>query len=404
MRTRSRAPDPFQLGIFWLGIQVVWGALLAISLQARTSALGGAAALLHYGEIATAGAMVAAVTQIVVGPVADARRAHGDRRIAFYAAGAVAAAVGIWWFYAAGTFGGLLAAFMLVQCAMNVAIGPYQSVIPDFVETRRIGAASSWMAALQSLGNAAGAIVASFVSSGRAIAGILILFLLATCAATVRHVSGLEVRGVIAARLRITRTFVDLFVSRAFIYVGFYTLLGYVYFYVAHAMPGPLAAIKSTSGIILLLFTVVGALGAAASSGATDRSDKRLVVTIAGGGFVAGLLAFLLGQGIVAMYLGTLVAGFAWGAFLTADWALGCALLPRSALAAGMGVWNLAIILPQIVAPAVTTLVLFTLHAATGGGGPRIAFGLAALEVLAGVAWTWRLPASGTVKNDVIWE
>lgn len=393
MRTHSNTANPFQLGLFWLGIQVVWGALLALSLQSRTSAMSAGDALAHYGEIATAGAIVAAVTQIVVGPIADARRARGERRLAFYIAGAVVAAAGIWWFYAAATFGGLFAAFMLVQCAMNVAIGPYQSVIPDFVEARRIGAASSWMAALQSLGNAAGAIAASFVASGRAIASIIMLLLLGTCALTVRHVRSLAVHHIAVERLRITKVFVDLFVSRAFIYVGFYTLLGYLYFYVAQALLGDGAATKSTSGIILLLFTLLGAAGAAASSRATDRSDKRLVVTISGLGFVAGLLAFLFGHGVLALYVATLLAGFAWGAFLTADWALGCALLPKSALAAGMGVWNLAIIIPQIIAPAGTTLVIYTLHRAAGGQGPRLAFGLAALEVVAGIAWTWRLPA-----------
>ncbi len=393
MRTHSNTANPFQLGVFWLGIQVVWGALLAISLQARTSAMSGGATLAHYGEIATAGAIVAAATQIIVGPIADARRARGDRRLAFYIVGAVVAAFGIWWFYISTTFGGLFAAFMLVQCAMNVAIGPYQSVIPDFVEAQRIGAASSWMAALQSLGNAAGAIAASFVASGRAIASVITLLLLGTCALTVRHVRHLPVQNVAVERLRITKVFVDLFVSRAFIYVGFYTLLGYLYFYIAHALPGSSAATKATSGIILLLFTLSGAVGAAASSGATDRRDKRLVVTVSGCGFVAGLLAFLFGHGPLAIYFATLLAGFAWGAFLTADWALGCALLPKSALAAGMGVWNLAIIVPQIVAPAITTFVIYTLHAAAGGQGPRVAFGMAALEVLAGMAWTWRLPA-----------
>ena len=398
---RSPAASPFQLGLFWLGIQMVWGALLAISLQARTSALDGAAALVHYGEIATAGAIVAAVTQIVVGPIADARRARGDRRIIFYAGGALAAAGGIWWFYAAANFAELVAAFMLVQCAMNVAIGPYQSVIPDFVEARRTGVASSWMAGLQSLGNAAGAVTASFVTSGRAVAGVLIALLLATCAATARHVRTLDVQPVQSERLSITKAFVDLFVSRALIYVGFYTLLGYLYFYVSDVMAATPGAVKSTSGVLLLLFTAVGAAGAAASARATDRADKRLIVTASGGAFVAGLAGFLAAHGLTAIYAATLLAGAAWGAFPTADWALGCALLPRAALATGMGVWNLAIIFPQIIAPAGTTFALYALHATSAGKAPAVAFGLAAIEVLAGVAWTWRLPSSKGGWNAV---
>ena len=366
----SRATSPFQLGVFWFGIQVVWGALLGISLQARTTALEGPSAIAHYGEIATAGAIVAAATQIVVGPIADARRARGDRRIVFYAGGALVAAAGIWWFYTVQSYGGLLAAFVLVQCAMNVAIGPYQSVIPDFVEARHTGVASSWMAALQSVGNAVGAISASFLASGRAVAATLIVFLLASCSATARHVRSLHVEPVVPARMRLTKTFVDLFVSRALIYVGFYTLLGYAYFYILHALEATPAAAKGTTGIVLLLFTVLGAVGAAASAHATDLVDKRLVVTISGGIFAAGLFTFLLVHGVVSIYLVTLAAGLAWGAFLTADWALGCSLLPRAALATGMGLWNLAIIVPQIIAPAATTFVLYVAHAMSLGTAP----------------------------------
>jgi hypothetical protein len=79
-----------------------------------------------------------------------------------------------------------------------------------------------------------------------------------------------------------------------------------------------------------------------------------------------------------------------WGVFLVADWAIACRILPQGALATTMGVWNLAVILPQIIAPAVTTAVLARL-ALTGAQGPRAAFTLAAGETLIGIAWLWRL-------------
>ncbi|MBV8372498.1 MAG: hypothetical protein JOY69_04495, partial [Candidatus Eremiobacteraeota bacterium] len=81
---RARTPNPLRLGLFWLGIQAVWGALLGISLQARTIELvGGAGAMLAYGRLATLGAIVAALVQVAVGPVSDARRRRGSRRLEF---------------------------------------------------------------------------------------------------------------------------------------------------------------------------------------------------------------------------------------------------------------------------------------------------------------------------------
>ena len=59
--------------------------------------------------------------------------------------------------------------------------------------------------------------------------------------------------------------------------------------------------------------------------------------------------------------------------------------------AAAMGIWNLAVVLPQIIAPAFTTLVLQHLGPALGAQSPRVAFGLALGETLVGIAWLWRL-------------
>jgi hypothetical protein len=105
-------------------------------------------------------------------------------------------------------------------------------------------------------------------------------------------------------------------------------------------------------------------------------------------------VAFLLAHSLAAVVLSAIVAGVAWGVFLSGDWALGCRFLPRFALATAMGIWNLALLLPQIIAPAAATALLASLHALNTPAAPRIAFVLAALETSVGIAWIWRLPAS----------
>jgi hypothetical protein len=61
-------------------------------------------------------------------------------------------------------------------------------------------------------------------------------------------------------------------------------------------------------------------------------------------------------------------------------------------MAAALGIWNLAIVLPQIVAPALTTAVLQGLRLGMGQQAPRVAFAMALGETLVGAAWLWRLP------------
>lgn len=384
-------PKPSLLGAFWFGIQVVWGALLGVSLQARVSELVPSHALAAFGAIASAGAAVAAVTQIAVGILSDRRRAKGSRRIEYYAGGALAAAFALVWFYSAPGYAQLFASVIVLQIAMNVAIGPYQAVIPDFVPDEQVGTASSWMAALQSLGNACGAVLAALAGSRYAVAGAIAGALLLSCAITAVHVKRLAVLPIRSASMHITRAFVDLFISRAFVFLGFYTLLGYLFFYVRSSLGGDT---KMLTGVIILAVTLSGVVGAVLAARPSDRYDRRAIAAAGAGGFVLALLAFLLAHSFAAIVVSAVIAGVAWGVFLSGDWALGCRFLPRFALATAMGVWNLALLLPQIAAPAAATALLASLHALNTPFAPRVAFVLAAVETMVGIAWIWRLPAS----------
>ncbi|MFY9884065.1 MAG: MFS transporter [Candidatus Cybelea sp.] len=390
----ARTVSPFRLALFWLGIQAVWGALLGISLQSRTIELAANNPVIAYGRLATAGAAMAAIVQIVVGVWSDARRRSGSRRIEFYVAGAIGGTAALAFFYDAQTFFALTIAYVALQATLNVAIGPYQAIIPDFVERIRIGNASSWMAALQSAGNAIGALCASFITNARALGSALGGLLLVTVAITSSHAAWLPLRDSPerGEGLRVTRPFVDLFVSRALVYVGFYTLLGYLLFYVESVLgAATLADARRQTGILIFSFTLVGALGAALAARPSDRRDKRFVATIGGSVFILALAVFIVTHGFAGVVAATLIAGVGWGVFLVADWAIACRVLPPSAMASAMGIWNLAIVLPQIAAPALTTLVLQHLSLAGSPEAPRVAFGLALIETLAGIAWLWRL-------------
>lgn len=394
---RARNPDPFRLALFWLGIQAVWGAMLGISLQARAIELAAGNALLAYGHLATAGAIAAAITQILVGFWSDARRRAGSRRVEFYVAGALAGAAAIAFFYGARTFMGLTIAFVALQAALNVAIGPYQAIIPDFIPRARLGSASSWMAALQSGGNAVGALAASFIGNARMLAAALAGLLLSTATVTLAYIRSLPLQSITPppqGSPRITRAAVDLFISRALVYTGFYTLLGYLLFYVQGVLGTvALTDAKRETGILIVTFTLVGTLGAAIAGRPSDRLDKRLVATLGAAAFIAALAVFIVSRGMIGAAGATLLAGVGWGVFLVADWAIACLILPSNAMAAAMGIWNLAVLLPQIIAPALTTAVLTGLRLGAGAQAPRVAFLLALGETLVGTAWLWRIPS-----------
>ncbi|HTZ54890.1 MAG TPA: MFS transporter [Candidatus Acidoferrum sp.] len=397
MSTRSSAPSraqPAQIAALWFGVQLIWGAVLGISLQARCLQLAPNSALATFGFITTAGALAAAITQLIVGPLSDRLRRAGYGRNGFYLAGTLLGAAAVIVFYVVPNVGALLAAFIALQLALNVIIGPYQAIVPDTMSPARYGLASGWLAALAGAGNAAGAVLAAGLGAVPSLGVVLATGLLIAAAITLTHLRRIALRSLpAAAPIAVTRTLVNLFISRAFVFVGFYTMLDYLYFYVASVLP-PDFALDATraSGLCILIFTVVSALGAAFAARPADRIDERLVVTAGGACIIVGLVVLAVGHALPVLPAAIALAGIGWGIFLCADWAFACRLLPPSAMATTMAIWNLAVVVPQMLAPLAASLLLARLGTLASPAGPREAFLLAGGEMLLGTFWIWRLP------------
>ncbi len=403
LSTTSDAARPARLTSLWFGVQIVWGAVLGISLQARCAQLAGANALAVFGGIAASGAAMAAVVQLLAGPLSDRLRRGGDDRSGFYLAGTIVGGAAIIAFYFVSNVTGLFVAFLALQVGLNVVIGAYQAIVPDAVVPSRFGTASAWLAAMGSGGNALGAIFAALAGRWPG-AGIVLAFALTTSAAiTIAHVRSIALQPLRASvHLKFSRTLVNLFISRALVYLGFYTTLGYLYFFVASVLPAgaPIDATRA-SGLFILLFTAVGTIGAVLAGKPADRLDERLVVTV--GGSVAALSLGALGAwGSPATFGGLpvaiTVAGLGWGIFLCADWALACRLLPRAMMAGTMAIWNLAVVGPQVLAPIAATAFLARFGLLGNPSSPRFVLLLAGVEMLVGAAWIWRLPRGETGK------
>jgi MFS family permease len=384
-----------RLSAFTFGIQLVWGAILAVSLQARATELAGAGGLAFYTMIAPIGATIATIVQVAAGYLSDAQRKRVGHRRDFLLYGTALSAVAIFWFYLAPSILQFALAFCLLQFALNVATGPYQAFIPDYVPPERRGAASSWMSGWQSFGNAVGLLVAGFVHQVRLVAAILVAALIAACAVTLTHVRSLNALSAETSRFALNRTFTMLLVSRGIVNMGFFTLLGFLFFFVQQSLgiAGHDAAQMQTA-LVFLTFTLAAIAGAFIVAGPTDRYDVRAVATAANAIIIVALAA-LAGAGSLAVAYGAAaVAGAAWGAFFTADWALACALLPRGAMATAMGVWNVATAGPQILAPLVAAPFVLHYNAVALGLGPRVAVVLSLVEFAVGTALLWTLPST----------
>jgi MFS family permease len=391
--------QPARIATLWFGIQAVWSAVLGVFLQSRITTLAPGDALRTYGAVAAGGALVAAVVQVVAGAWSDRRFVAIGHRREFYVAGIAVAVVGLAGFFGAASIAALLAAFIALQIGMNVAGGPYQAAIPDAIPADGGGRASAWMGTASFAGSVVGLVIAATLS-GAVAAVALVLALVGSALVTTSHLRRLPPAPARAAPFRFTRDIVTLLVSRGAINVGFYTLFGFLFFFLRESLH--VADARTTTGFVFIAFTLAGVAGAALAGRPADRYDKRAVVGVAAGAIAIAVGAFAAAPNLAVAFAAAVASGIAFGAFFTADWAIAYALLPRGAMAAALGVWNLAAAIPQIIAPALTAPLVVAVDARAAGNGPRVALALVAVEFVAGAAVLWLIPGArlnGTARQ-----
>jgi MFS family permease len=380
-----------RLAGLWFGNQAVWTAVLGVILQDRVTALvPSTATIATYAALATTGACIAAIVQLAAGFGSDRLRARtGDRR-AFYAAGVAFAVPAVVVLPVASSLGVLWGAALLLQLGMNVASGPYQAVVGDYIEPAHVGRASAWMSVAQFSGSLAGLLLVTLLH------GPLVGIALALCLIGGWGLTDWQVRRMQpivreTTPLRLDRNAWIVITGRAAVNVGFYTLFGFLFFFVHESLGVSQRDAHTATGILFVAVTVAGLLGAVLAGRTSDRFDKRAVVSIACVAIVFALGAFAFAKALPLAVVCAAGAGVAWGAYFTADWALAYAVLPRGALARAMGVWNLASVLPQIAAPAITAPLVARLDARHAGLGPRGAIACVIVEFVLGTVWLWQL-------------
>ncbi|HVA27082.1 MAG TPA: hypothetical protein VNF68_02815, partial [Candidatus Baltobacteraceae bacterium] len=185
---RARVSEAARLSFFWFGIQAVWGAILGVLLQARLVAFFGDAAAQKYAFFAAAGAATAILAQLLSAVLSDRAVARSRTRAPLYIVGTALAIGAIVFFLRGNSAPELLAAYIVLQIGMNVAIAPYQAAVPEYLERAAQRTGSAWLAAMQSLGNAVGAVIAA-VAAPAVTAAMLPLLLLGALALAYRSLA-----------------------------------------------------------------------------------------------------------------------------------------------------------------------------------------------------------------------
>lgn len=146
--------------------------------------------------------------------------------------------------------------------------------------------------------------------------------------------------------------FAWVFVTRLVMMLGIYTVQDFLQFYMRDAVRAPNPEQQTTNFIIILSLTSL--FSAFIAGWLSDRFGRKRMVYFSGGLMALVGLIFIITQSLPVVLAAGAIFGLGYGAYISVDWALVADVLPsHRSYARDMGVWNIALSLPQVIAPVV---------------------------------------------------
>jgi MFS family permease len=143
--------------------------------------------------------------------------------------------------------------------------------------------------------------------------------------------------------------------TRMLVMMGVYIVQNFLVLYMQNVAHSPNPQADTTRFLIYL--TLSATLSTAFAGWASDRLGRKRMVYISGTFMAVVGVAFVLAPYLLPGYVlqlalgAALVFGLGFGAYISVDWALVADVLPSEAtFARDMGVWNIALTLPQVLA------------------------------------------------------
>ncbi len=352
------------------------------------------------GTILAAGALVALVVAPLAGALSDRARGTRGRRRPFLIVGMAGTCIGLALLVPFGAGSSLLLyalAILNLQFWWNWACGPYAGLIPDVVPAREQTAASAWMNIMSILGAVVGnGIAVMLYVEGRPAAAVagLIAVNIACLLLTLGRVReppalGAADRFALGPFMRsfwlspgAHRNFYWVLVTRLCANLGVWSVLTFLLFYLRDVI-----GVVEPGRVLPLLLGTGALLGIPASLVAARLADRYGVVAVvaaaswmmAGAAIAYVLIAF---EPHIALTVPVFLVYFAgWGAYQAVDWALALRVLPKSETSGkDMGIWHVALVLPQVLGPAATGWIITGARLAVSARfAYTVAFAIAAL-------------------------
>jgi MFS family permease len=376
------------LSFFWLATNIHWTTILVVTMPSQIrDAVGNDVKGTYLGIALAIGALISMVAAPAFGALSDRIKLPGGRRKPWVVIGTLGNILGLFglaYFIQPGNANSLLPwtiAFLWVELFNNVATAPYSALIPDLVPPEQRGAASGWLGLMIVLGNLFGALLGFFIQALGGVVGIyyvLMLVMLIGAVVTwfgVKEPTTFEVksfhwkeffRGLYDPFKSSDFTWV--FMTRLLVTMGIFTVQEFLQYYLGDVIGAPFkiagigqVADSPEQAVSLFLgpMLVGGVISTLVAGVLSDKRGRKFIVYISGAlmGLVALMFVFFH-DFTLAVVMG-IVFGLGYGAYESVDWAMASDVLPSmDDYAKDMGVWHVAMVLPQVVATPIAGFLL----------------------------------------------
>lgn len=367
--------------------------LLTLLLPMQAEVIAGADKALLLSQVAMIGGVAAAFANIAFGALSDRGSGRFGRRRPWIMAGLAASAAALGLIGAATTATALMLAVVAFQFAINALYAPLTAVVPDMVPNRQKGAVVALASLALPIANVFTAVVV--VALAASLRAQILAVIAAASVLIVPFALQLREPAVTVARDKRWRlslaAFRDMkfalaFLSRLLTESGVAINTLFLLFLIQGQTAGPRPWAWSDLELfsaLLLVSTITSTLGGLSAGLLSDRAGRRAPFVITGGvGMAIALVLLACSSDWSSLLIAQTVFGLAHGVHAGSVSAMNAEILPDPAHAGrDLGLMNLAIALPQGLAPALAATVL-----AAGLPLARV-FGSAGVGVLVAAAF-----------------
>lgn len=354
-----------KLVAYHFAVNFLWGALLTIVIPSQVRAIvgqeGKEAAL---GSVLAAGAIIAMITQPIFGALSDRCTHKLGRRRPYMILGAILALIPLYMMGASKTLTTFYGSFLLLQFFMNMSTSSYQGLIPDIVPENQRNTSASFLGSATFLGTIVAVALAGPLADRQMytlIYGLISIVILVFMLITVIGIKEKQYEEKAPFNMKTffkgfyvdPRTYPDFvwFLLVTFLLMlGFYCVLDFMQYYledILHSQsPAQHTALVSGAAVIggAIISFFVGKI--------SDTIGKRKTVTIAALLMASTALVLIFQPSVPVVIAMSIVFGIGYGMFVSIQWSIVTDCLPSAESSAkDMGIWTVAIILPQVIAP-----------------------------------------------------